>query len=968
MGVVVVSDLVKDVLGRLTSIDIQEFGLLWVFKDDILALKDDFDRIEAVLQDAEHKHNKEKAVELWLKSVKSASLEVENVLDEISTEALLQRLHKEKGIVSSVSAFFSSDHNPLMFQARIGYKVKAIRTKLDVIASKIVELKLTSLVAVSHVDVGVECEMPDRETSSIIHSSVIVGRGHDANMVIDKICNKDIGKHENGEIRMYGIWGVGGVGKTTLAHMVYSHERVNQYFELKLWMNVSERLQVKEIIKGIIESIDKRKCGLPQLDMLQESLQSKLKGKKFLIVLDDIWIEDSEKTQWDQLSETLSCGAEGSIVVITTRSQTTCRMMAKFDVLQHELGCLSKEDAWLLFKKLAFAEGREGDDINDLEPIGREIVGKCKGLPLAVKTLGGLMWSKRSRIDWQGVNDNNIWELQESNVLPAIKLSYDYLLPHLKRCFAYCCLFPKGYEMEKDILISLWVSNGFIPPRGEINLYVLGEEIFNCLVWRSFLSKVEKFSVDRYIMHDLIHDIARHVTGDDCLVIQLGKNVIIPNEVFHLSSSCPNFRFSPQDLGKLASLRSIFMYGNMNEDSISQVFNHVYLRVLYLPGIWLKTLPESICKLKHLKFLNLSYSGIEVLPDSIIYLQNLQVLLLYSCKKLRELPESVCELKQLSYMNLSHSSIEALPESIIYLRNLQVLLLDSCPLFKLPEGLRNMRNLQHLDIGYSLTHLPLGIKELTNLRKLSMFRLGSNSGAKIGELGDLNLLEGELQIVPLESVGGYNEAKTADLKCKRNLQVLMLRWSGIRVWDKRGSMRVAHDEDVLEGLEPNSNLKELKIFFYMGKTVSPSWMDGLRNLVEINFYSCKNCEHIPPLGRLPNLRVIRLSIMDSLKCFDDERDSMVGNTTNMFLCLKKLDVYNCPNLISLPSNLPKLEALRLVECDKLLSLPDEIQSFKNLNKLVIFDCKVLSKRCEKEIGVDWHKISHIPNIRTHSPR
>ncbi|KAI3826112.1 hypothetical protein L1987_00155 [Smallanthus sonchifolius] len=188
-------------------------------------------------------------------------------------------------------------------------------------------------------------------------------------------------------------------------------------------------------------------------------------------------------------------------------------MIAKARKLQHELGCLSEHDSWLLFKKFAFAEGREGDDVSELEPIGREIVEKCKRLPLAVKTLGSLMWTKRSTRE----------EID--------------LLPHLKRCFAYCCLFPKGYQMKKDAVIQLWVVNGFIPPREEIDLYELGEEIFNCLVWRSFFQVVKDNTYidnfDRYKMHDLIHDMAQHVMGHECLVIEPPCNdVILPNEVF----------------------------------------------------------------------------------------------------------------------------------------------------------------------------------------------------------------------------------------------------------------------------------------------------------------------------------------------------------------------------------------------------------------------------------------------------
>ncbi|KAJ0613286.1 putative virus X resistance protein-like, coiled-coil [Helianthus annuus] len=925
MGDAAVAVIVKEVVRILGSVAAQELALLRGLEGDILSLKNDFEQIQAVLQDAEEKRVKNNAVEVWLKHLRSASLEAENVLDEISTEALLQSLHKQR-VRYRVKAFFSSNHNKYMTRVRIAHKVKDIRRKLNDITSKRIELDLTPSAPTSHVDdTEVVGQMPDRETSSVIHdTSVIMGRNEERDMVIGDICNKDIGKHENGEVRVYGIWGMGGLGKTTLAQLVYNHETVNQYFDLKCWVYVSENFQVKEIMKKIIESIDKCGCTLTQLETLQESLQSKLRGRKFLIVLDDVWAEEKEKAKWEELSKTLSCGAEESIVVMTTRSQTTTRMMAKVPELQHKLGCLSKEDAWLLFKKLAFAQGSEGGDISELEPIGREIVEKCKGLPLAVKTLGSLMWSKSSTNYWRYVKDNNLWELEEIHVVPAIlKLSYDNLLPHLKRCFTYCCLFPKGYAMTKDELTTLWVANGFIPSKRGKDLYMLGEEIFDSLVWRSFFTVKANSQDDEYVMHDLIHDMARLVMGDDCLVIEPGKEVIIPDGVLHLSSSCPDFRFSPQDLKRLTSLRSVFMFGERFYDcNIGQIFNNVHLRVLYLRGVNLNAFPESICKLKHLRYLNLSRSSIEVLCESIIYLQNLQMLLLKDCKRLE----------------------------------------------KLPRGLRYMRNLQRLDIYgcFHLSHLPRGIKELSSLRTLPVFPLNKSlnkSVAKIGELGSLNLLEGNLEIAGLAFVGGLSEAKSANLKCKTNLSVLVLNWSEKAAFFRRIQQMFTHDEEVLEGLEPTSSLKELSIYDYMGKIISPSWMVNLKNLVEIKFDRCKNCEHIPALGRLPNLRVIYLRYMDSLKCFHDEDTNMLGDTTTMFPCLQMLYIDECPMLNSLPSHLPKLEVLSLDCCKKLVSLPDEIQSFKFMKTLEISGCKLLRKRYDKEIGgVDWHKISHISRI------
>ncbi|KAJ0613294.1 putative virus X resistance protein-like, coiled-coil [Helianthus annuus] len=800
MGDAAVAVIVKEVVRILGSVAAQEIALLRGLEGDISSLKNDFEQIQAVLQHAEEKRVKNNAVEVWLKRLRSASLEAENVLDEISTEALLQSLHKQR-VQYRVKGFFSSIHNKYMTRLRIAHKVKDIKSKLDVINSERFMLDLTPSAPTSHVDdTEVVGQMPDRETSSVIHdTSVIMGRNEERDMVIGSICNKDIGKHENGEVRVYGIWGMGGLGKTTLAQLVYNHGTVNQYFDLKCWVYVSENLQVKEIMKKIIKSIDEKGCTDTQLETLQELqeyLQSKLRRRKFLIVLDDVWAEEKEKAKWEKLRDTLSCGAEESIVVMTTRLQTTTRMMAKVPELQHKLGCLSEEDAWLLFKKLAFAQGREGGDISELEPIGREIVEKCQGLPLAVKTLGSLMWSKNSSSDWKRVKDNHIWELQENKVLLALKLSYDTLLPHIKRCFAYCCLFPKGHEMEKDVLISVWASNGLIPPRGEIDLYVLGEEILNYLVWRSFF-QVDTLS-NRYKMHDLMHDLAEHVMGDDCLVIQPGREVRITNEVLHVTSSCPDEKsqFSSEDLEKLKSVKSIFMFGYRYECDIPQICNHMYLRVLYLRETGLDEVPESICKLKHLRYLDLSGSSIEVLPESIMYLQNLQ------------------------YLILSRTYLQVLPESIVYLQNLQVLVLRNCSwLRKLPKGLRYMSSLQHLDLEetVSLEHLPSGVQELTSLKWLPWFPVGNENGAKIGELGDLNLLE-RLGITQLEKVGGLSEAKSANLKCKSNLSVLHLEWNKIHK-NKR-----ANDEMVLEGLEPNPCLKELVIKFYKGMDISPSWM------------------------------------------------------------------------------------------------------------------------------------------------
>ncbi|PWA79126.1 Disease resistance protein [Artemisia annua] len=909
----IISALVSDVVGRLTSEAIQEYGLLRGVKNDLSALENTFKLIQGVLYDAEMKQTTQKAVEEWLKTLKSASLEVQNVLDEAKTEAMIQRLHGEMGKKYKIRAFFSSRYNPLMARFRIAHKVKNIRKKLEDVDANRSKFHLTSNTT-SEDGAGIAGEISNSESSSLM--SKIYRRDEEKKMIVDKICNQDIGiTHDDDDVQVYAIWGMGGIGKTTLAQYVYNHETVDKFFGLKVWVYVSAVFHVKQISKQIIRAIcgpEDLKFDDMSLDDLQIQLQSKLKGKKFFVVMDDVWIENKDMNKWGELCKALSCGAKGSTVTVTTRKESTAQLMAKIPELQHKVGVLSEEESWSLFKMLSFPGRGERENVRGLELVGREIVEKCKGLPLAVKTLGSLMSTKKRVNEWQCVNDRFMLEMQENGILSALSLSYDDLLPHLKRCFAYCCVFSKGEEMSKDLLIELWMANEFIPSQGDVSLYVLGEEIFSCLVRRSFFQDViedDIYTDEKCKMHDLMHDLAQYAMRHDCVVIEPGKELITSDEVLHLSLSCHGFRFSKQDIKKLRPIRSMLVFDNDYDSSIRQIFSHVYLRVLHLNGIESSTFPESICKLIHLRYLKIEDSDIQALPDTFIYLQNLQTLILEECWQLRELP----------------------------------------------KGLRYMRNLQRVDTRDcpKLQHMPVGIKELTNLRRLSEFVVGENDGACIGELGNLNLLGWKLRLSQLENVGRLRDAKSANLKDKTNLMSLKLEWSG--------NDTETFASEVLEGLEPNSGLQKLSISYYMGGVISPSWLQKLVNLTSIELNYLPKCEQLPPLGKLPSLKSIMLWKMWSLKCFHDD-DNATSRDEILFPSLLELFISDCSSLVSLPSDFPKLWSLKIEYCDKLRFLPDKIQSFRDLYEVTVIECEILRRRCERGIGEDWPKISHITHL------
>ncbi|XXG85171.1 hypothetical protein AAC387_Pa11g0305 [Persea americana] len=278
---------------------------------------------------------------------------------------------------------------------------------------------------------------------------------------------------------------MGGLGKTTLAQLVYNDKEVVTLFDLRMWVYVSEDFDVRRLLKQILESASKKKPEQSSIDLLHTSLRDELSGKRYLLVLDDVWndVRDEFFEKWDRLKTWLECGSMGSKVLVTTRDVHVADTVGTLPT--HQLGKLSTEDSWKLFENLV---NPEKNLLRNLLSIGKEMVGKCGGLPLAVKTLGGLMSSKKTESEWEYVKNSEFWKPQDSNgrVLSILRLSYDHLTSSLKQCFAYCAVIPKGDVIDKDLLIKQWIAQGFIHSNRENELLEeKGEEVFKELLRRT---------------------------------------------------------------------------------------------------------------------------------------------------------------------------------------------------------------------------------------------------------------------------------------------------------------------------------------------------------------------------------------------------------------------------------------------------------------------------------------------------
>ncbi|XP_077229358.1 disease resistance protein RGA2-like [Tasmannia lanceolata] len=881
------SPLVDAIVGKLEE-SIKEIKLLWGIDEEIKNLSSTLSTIQAVLQDAEEQQVTSNEVKDWLRKLKDVAYDADDVVEEFETQVLRLKLEGRNQFRKrkhQVYNFCSALFNSIPFLSRdktIVQKMKEIQERLDRIAKERHDLHL------KQGDGGRRREIKRQSlTSSLINESNIFGRDNDKEKIVKLLLDESASSSSSSsskDISVIPIVGIGGLGKTILAQFIYNDERVGDHFPVRGWVCVSEDFDICRITKAIMESSTKKPCDLNEIDPLQVSLKEELSGKRFLLVLDDVWNENH--SDWDRLQSPFSSGANGSRIIITTRSSEVSRIMGTIPA--YSLGCLDEDDSWSLFTRRAFIVG-SSDVSPNLVAIGKEIVRKCNGLPLAIEALGGLLRSNTDENKWKNILESEMWEISKmrNDIIPILKFSYDHLPSCLKQCFVYCSLFEKDYEFDKDTLIQLWTAEGFIQSDRKKRLEDIGFEYFDVLMSRSFFQYFERPYGSHYKMHDLIHDLAQSVSGD---------------EYFRIKNSVDSWNMA-------AKVRHASVW---QCDEHSRIFESFHesdrLRTFLLP-------PRYETLTKH------------VAHDFFLKLRCLRVLDLGS-SYIRELPDSIGDLKYLRYLDLSFTDIATLPESTTSLYNLQTLKLCYCKrLVELPKSTGNLINLRHLDLEGCHICTPPELGKLISLQTLTIFVVGKESGCGIRELKNLTELRGTIHISNLENVMDEKEGKEGNLKKKEYLDELTLEWNNNNPRD------VTVDEEVLEGLQPHTNLKTLKIISYGGVSF-PWWMmnDNL-NLTTVSLIRCLNCQQLPGLGQLPFLKKLEINGMDGLKHIEGEFIGGSNKVIEGFPSLEELELINMPNLEewcgAREGDMPCLGTLKISNCTKLQRFP-HLPSINNL--------------------------------------
>ncbi|KAF2318928.1 hypothetical protein GH714_011836 [Hevea brasiliensis] len=484
---------------KISDLLIQESVFLHGVRDEVQRLQSELKRMQCFLKDADRNQDQDDRVRNWVAEVRDLTYDAEDVIDTFLLKVARRRGEGVRGFINRASFKFTK----AFLLHETGTQIKSIQAKIE---DKSKSMKTYSV----KLDVGEASNRQQESRRSYPNAKEEYVISLDA--VVSDLKAGLMTEEER--MRVVSIVGMGGLGKTTLAKKVYNDAHVKQHFDCYSWVFVSQQFSIKDVLVGILINVasgedksklmERMKDEQPLKSMLEkmkeevqfksvleslkeerliEALHSVLEEKRYLVVFDDIWTNEA----WDCLKPAFLKGKKGSKVLFTTRHRTLASHADPWSS-PVEPPFLTDDEGWELLERKTFPREipKEHGCTPELEKLGREMVKKCRGLPLAVVVLGGLLATKKSLKEWEvvhgSINAQFVkWEQdhQYGGVYGILALSYHDLPFHLKPCFLYLSQFPEDWEFEKNELIRMWIDEGFILQSsigGEETMEDVGEE------------------------------------------------------------------------------------------------------------------------------------------------------------------------------------------------------------------------------------------------------------------------------------------------------------------------------------------------------------------------------------------------------------------------------------------------------------------------------------------------------------
>ncbi|KAL2492447.1 putative disease resistance RPP13-like protein 3 [Abeliophyllum distichum] len=672
------------------------------------------------------------------------------------------------------------------------------------------------------------------------------------------------------KFKILSIVGMGGIGKTMLARNVFDDPHIKYHFHTRAWTTISQEYNVQKMLTDLLDSTS-------NIENIAEKLYKYLKGKRYLIVLDDMW----DTKAWDEVQSLFPDDNNGSRIILTTRIADVA-FYARSSIAIHHLSCLSPEKSWNLLHQTVFGEERCPCE---LEEIGKQIAKNCKGLPLALVVIGGLLYKcRRTHECWMYVkqNVNSAVSGTDDQFMEILLLSYNHLPYHLRACFLYMAVFPEDYQIRKSELIKLWVAEGFIKPDRSKSLEALAEKYVEDLLDRNMILAHERSYTGKIkvcSIHDLMRDLCvRKAQEENFLLLYDQRVKNFPEGTYNqrrVSSHSDIYGHHPEDIYG-SHVRSLLYMNQPRESFHSETsFTTIFLLLRVLDAFRIR-FHEFPVKLVNLRYIVLKCIRNCELPASISKLCNLQTLIIYSGDTVK-LPSDIWKMPRLRHIwtwkcFLDYPSAAGNGEKIALLENLQTL-----------KGVINFKFTKKvLQMMPNLKKLKIGIHH--SCAEWSSFCI--DKFIYLHQLEDLNcFFTNKLDRRNYPLLEKFHLPPT--LK-KLTLNGCRLSWKSVAIIGSLPNLEVlnlkrfTYDGSVWKPTQ--GNFLQLKVLLLLETDLEHLKADetNFPSLQHLTFSHCKQLEEIPSaIGNIPTLQVIKLSecsisAVNSVKLIQEEQQDL-GN-------------------------------------------------------------------------------------------